>query len=69
MKIIVVEEYDITNCDDCPYKKNHYGHGECWSYCGHQKAPNVYDSILYGCQEHFTKVPDWCPLGVKAQDD
>lgn len=56
-------EYDITDCRDCPFRHFHVGQGECWSECSHNDHNQKwYDAILYGCQESFTKIPDWCPL-------
>lgn len=52
----------VTNCLDCPFKKDHRGHGECWAYCSHPDAPTNYDNILWGCAAYFKEIPSWCPL-------
>jgi len=56
-------EIEINDCTDCVFKKDQYGHGECWSYCSnpnHKQKP--YENILWGCQEKFETVPEWCPI-------
>ena len=63
MKINI--EIDVTDCSDCPFTKDHRGHGECWSYCGnggHGQEP--YGDILWGCGGEFRKTPEWCPIGL-----
>ena len=65
MKISV--KLDVEDCRDCPFKRNHYGQGECWYECNHPESPKSYDSILWGCGEDFSKVPDWCPLGINGK--
>ena len=68
--MIVDIQYDITNCTDCPFKYNHRGHGECWTECLHKEnGRKYYDNILWGCQEDFTKIPDWCPLPLTERDN
>lgn len=64
MKIFI--EVDINNCKDCLYKKYHYGHGECWYYCSHpDNGRGGYENILWGCQEEFKEIPEWCPLPLE----
>jgi len=64
MKVLI--EYDITDCRDCPFKYNYRGQGECWAECSHKGNGCLpYENILYGCQEPFEKIPEWCPLGLK----
>jgi len=63
MKVII--EYDIDDCQNCPFKLNHQGQGECWAECSHKdayKKQGYYGTILYGCWEKFTGTPDWCPI-------
>jgi hypothetical protein len=56
--------YNVTDCRDCPFRKNHYGHGECWEECTHKGTGREWhERILWGCQAQFKKVPEWCPLG------
>ena len=58
---------DVKDCRDCPYKKSNRSHGECWEYCDHpdrDENHRGYDSILWGCQDEFKKVPEWCPLTI-----
>jgi hypothetical protein len=52
------------DCRDCIFRKPYRGHGECWDYCSHPESPEGYDSILWGCQSSFKKIPKWCPLGL-----
>lgn len=61
-------EIDIKNCTDCPFAKEHIGHGECWTECDHKNHnQGAYGNILWGCQSKFEKVPEWCPLGVNDE--
>lgn len=63
MKLTI--EIDVNDCRNCPFKHNHYGHGECWTECNHPKnGRGCYENILWGCQEEFKEVPEWCPLGL-----
>lgn len=63
VKVKVTMEYEVTNCSDCPFKHYHYGHGECWYECSHKyHGRGAYGNILWGCQEKFTEVPEWCPV-------
>lgn len=65
MKIMI--EIEVTNCLDCPFKKEHRGQGECWSYCSHPETKQkTYENILWGCQARFIEVPKWCPIFKKA---
>lgn len=62
-------EYEVKDCRDCPFRRSHRGHGECWEECGHKdNGKGCYENILWGCQEEFTAVPDWCPLFKKPVD-
>lgn len=63
MKVTI--EIEVTDCRDCFFRKSYRGHGECWEDCTHSKSPGGYENILWGCGEQFTKVPKWCPLGIK----
>lgn len=68
MKVIV--EINVDNCLNCPFKKEHRGHGECWTYCSHpDKTVKPYEDILWGCQESFTKTPTWCPIFMKVENE
>lgn len=49
-------EVKVKDCEDCPLKKHHRGHGENWDYCDHPRAPSGYGGIL----DKYN--PDWCPL-------
>ena len=61
MKVTV--ELDITDCNDCVFKRSNYGHGECFDWCSHKDHnQGTYGSII---QENFKGVPEWCPLGIK----
>jgi hypothetical protein len=56
-------EHDVKDCRSCPFRYHHYGQGECWEECHHpQNGKDVYENILWGCQEQFKRVPDWCPI-------
>ena len=54
MKLIV----DATDCRDCPYRQNHYGHGENFEYCSHPEGPKGYDNII----KDIKVIPKWCPI-------
>lgn len=61
-------EYEIMDCRDCPFAKLHTGHGECWTECHHKDHKQAaYENILWGCQEEFKRVPEWCPLGLAGK--
>lgn len=61
MKLTI--EMDVTDCRNCCYKKDHYGHGQCWAYCSNpNNGRGAYEDILWGCQGKFVKIPDWCPI-------
>lgn len=67
-RILKIEKI-VNDCQDCPMRRSHSGHGECWDFCAHEKAPGVYENIINGCQEKFKGTPQWCPLeivGAKA---
>lgn len=54
---------EVKNCEDCPFRKSNRGHGECWEYCNHpENGRPPYEDILWGCQERFRSIPNWCPL-------
>ncbi len=54
---------EVTDCRDCPFARDHRGHGECWKECCHpQNNRGPYENILCGCQEQFKCVPKWCPI-------
>jgi hypothetical protein len=56
-------EIEVTDCRDCPFANDHYGHGECWKECRHpQHSQGGHGNILWGCQEKFKATPVWCPL-------
>jgi hypothetical protein len=56
---------DITDCRDCPFKRHHYGQDGSWELCGHPNLETeAYGNILWGAQEQFKGVPDWCPFGL-----
>lgn len=66
----VTTEYEVTGCNDCPFAYAHYGHGECWTECSHKNhGRGYYENILWGCQERFTRTPDWCPLGLGGEHE
>ena len=66
MKVLV--ELDITDCRDCPFTYRHSGHGECWTECRHKgNNRGAYENILWGCQDSFKEVPEWCPIFSKKQ--
>ena len=45
MKINI--EIDITDCRDCPFKRDYRGHGECWAECIHKEnGRGAYENIL-----------------------
>lgn len=54
----------ITDCRDCPYARDHKGHGECWKECWHPDEKGDTYGIIWGCRESFTKIPKWCPFGL-----
>ena len=57
--------YDVTDCRDCPFANSYYGHGECWEECTHKEnGRGAYEDILWGCQQSFAVVPEWCPIGL-----
>jgi len=58
---------EVTDCRDCPYRYDNRSHGECWAECSHPEAPGGFKNILWGCQEHFEKVPGWCPIFSKGE--
>lgn len=60
-------ETEVTDCRDCPFRRDHRGQGECWTECGHEahRRP-AYGNILWGCQEQFQATPSWCPLGLAS---
>ena len=62
-------EFEVTGCNDCPMRKDHSGHGECWDYCSHPDHNQpAYGEILRGCNERNPEkhkpdwTPDWCPI-------
>lgn len=56
-------EIGVTDCRDCPFARQHRGHGECWTECAHKgNGRGFYENILWGCQEDFKTIPEWCPL-------
>ncbi len=58
---------EVTDCRDCPFRKQNRGHGECWDYCYHKEhGQKAYENILWGCQKEFTKIPKWCPILKEA---
>lgn len=68
MKITI--EVDVKDCRNCPHKHSLRGHGECWEECTHpnrNRAP--YENILWGCQEEFSRVPEWCPLHLSILEE
>ncbi len=65
----VLAELDVKNCNDCPFRNYHYGHGECWYECRHKDAPKAYGSIIHGGGESFKGTPKWCPLGLSNDTD
>jgi len=69
-KYEIKTEKPITNCLNCIFRRNHYGHGECWEECSHpDNGRGSYENILYGCQGEFKKTPIWCPLGLGEIDE
>lgn len=53
---------DVTDCRDCPCRKNQGALGMNWEYCTHKKAPKNYKSILWSNgSEKFEAIPSWCP--------
>ena len=59
-------EIEVTDCRDCPYAKDHRGHGECWKYCSHPQGHRPgYGDILWGCGAQFEATPAWCPLKAR----
>lgn len=68
--MIIKTEIEVKDCRSCPFAYRHNGHGECWTECSNKKhGRDFYENILWGCQENFEKVPDWCPLGLVASID
>lgn len=62
MKVII----EVTDCRDCPFAKEHRGHGECLMFCSHKDAGRKgYENVLFGCFEKFKEIPEWCPLKEK----
>jgi hypothetical protein len=61
----ITTEIEVTDCRDCPFAHSHSGQGECWTECNHPaNGREPYEDILWGCQEGFKEVPEWCPLGL-----
>jgi hypothetical protein len=61
--MLVRTEIEVTDCRDCPFKREYSGHGECWAECIHpDNKREVYDNILWGCQSSFKSIPEWCPI-------
>lgn len=59
---------EVTDCRDCPFAHDHYGHGECWKECRHpQHNQGGYGNILWGCGAQFKSTPAWCPLTFNQQ--
>ena len=58
---------EINNCHDCPCRKNHYGHGECFEFCSHPQAPRGYDNILPNKSEDWP--PIWCPISERTDEE
>ena len=55
-------EITVNDCRDCPFRKKHVGHGECWYYCDHPNhGRESYADILWGCGAEYKAVPEWCP--------
>jgi ribosomal protein L40E len=53
------------DCRGCLHRYETRGQGECWTECNHRDHGRPpYQNILWGCQEGFTEVPPWCPLGL-----
>ncbi len=64
MKAII----EVTDCRDCPFAKEHRGHGECWTYCSHKDSVRKgYETILFGCHDQFKQIPEWCSLKEKEK--
>lgn len=61
MKLIV----DVTDCCDCPCRKNHYGHGENFEYCSHNESPKGYDNII----KDISVIPRWCPINEMSDGE
>lgn len=58
-------EIYVTDCRDCIFRYDHRGHGECWAQCDHEDhGRELFENILWGCQEEFKSIPEWCPLGL-----
>lgn len=58
-------DIEVTDCRDCLFRSSFRGHGECWEECSHKESgKGAYENILWGCQEEFKEVPEWCPLGL-----
>ena len=56
-------EIEVSDCRDCPFKRENNGHGDCFTFCGHQDTGrDPYDRILWGCRDEFSSIPNWCPL-------
>ena len=53
---------EFKDCRDCPYKGEVQDMGASWAECSHRKAKGFPYAILWGCQEHFKKIPTWCPI-------
>lgn len=67
MKQVVI---NVTDCRDCPFRKQHRGHGECWDYCSNQNTGlGLYDRILFGCNQPSNfRPPNWCPVFKESND-
>jgi hypothetical protein len=65
----MITTIEFKNCRDCPFKTSSRGQGECWEACAHpDNSRPYYDSILWGCQEHFESIPDWCPIKKQSME-
>lgn len=59
----------VTDCRDCPLTAESRSQGECFTFCNHPGCKrDLYENILWGCQEDFTATPKWCPMGLGADN-
>jgi hypothetical protein len=65
MGVKIKLEYDVEDCNTCPFRRYNSTPNENFFYCGHEDGPKGYGAYIKGSQPRTTEVPDWCPIGVK----
>lgn len=54
-------EIEVTDCRDCPMRKEYHEQGGHWSGCTHKDHKQEgYGNTLY--VDEFYSTPVWCPL-------